>query len=243
MRPNVVLYGEENPASDLIGRIVSSDLTFNPDLLLIMGTSLKVHGLKILVKEFAKAVHSRKGKVIFVNLSRPAESAWKEVIDYWVEMDCDTWARDKFVKKQMQIPFKSGKKKTTAKFLVSEEKENTETPTVSRVVSKNGSSQFRSPQKALPTPPPSGRRALSDRTSESDRRRLFAETPTTRAGAIILNTPSTASTPRKKRKLGVRFKIWEDRDDTELEEVADSYDELSDGLLSSPSSYRKRKLV
>ena len=94
LRPNIVLYGEEHPSADAIGTISTHDLALSPDLLLILGTSLHVHGLKKLVKEFAKCVHARaggKGKVIFVNLSKPAESAWKDVFDYWVSMDCDEW--------------------------------------------------------------------------------------------------------------------------------------------------------
>jgi NAD-dependent histone deacetylase SIR2 len=59
-----------------------------------MGTSLKVHGLKIMVKEFAKAVHTRGGKVVFVNRTKPPESTWGDVIDYWVEWDCDAWVLD-----------------------------------------------------------------------------------------------------------------------------------------------------
>lgn len=84
-------------------------------MLIIMGTSLKVHGLKKLVKEFAKAVHasapsesshssftasptpkvamsknSMKGKVVFVNKTPPS-SEWNGVIDYFVEGDTDAW--------------------------------------------------------------------------------------------------------------------------------------------------------
>ena len=94
LRPNIVLYGEEHPSVDAIGSITSNDLTMSPDLLLILGTSLHVHGLKTLVREFAKSVHTRpggKGKVVFINLSKPAESVWKDSIDYWVCMDCDEW--------------------------------------------------------------------------------------------------------------------------------------------------------
>lgn len=94
LRPNVVLYGEENPSADAIGAISTHDLGLALDVLLILGTSLRVHGLKTLVKEFAKAVHARpgaKGKVIFVNLTKPPESVWKGVIDYWISMDCDQW--------------------------------------------------------------------------------------------------------------------------------------------------------
>lgn len=94
LRPNIVLYGEEHPSADAVGTITAHDLALAPDLLLILGTSLHVHGLKVLVREFAKCVHARagdKGKVIFVNLSRPSESVWKDVLDYWVSMDCDAW--------------------------------------------------------------------------------------------------------------------------------------------------------
>lgn len=94
LRPNIVLYGEEHPLADAVGTITAHDLALAPDLLLILGTSLHVHGLKVLVKEFAKCVHARaggKGKVIFVNFSRPTESVWKDVFDYWVSMDCDAW--------------------------------------------------------------------------------------------------------------------------------------------------------
>jgi hypothetical protein len=55
-----------------------------------MGTSLKVFGVKKLVKEFSKHVHARKrGKVIFVNRTKPPESVFAGVIDSWVSMDCD----------------------------------------------------------------------------------------------------------------------------------------------------------
>ena len=94
LRPNIVLYGEEHPSADAVGKITAHDLALSPDLLLILGTSLHVHGLKVLVREFAKAVHARvggKGKVVFVNLSKPSDSAWKDVIDCWVSMDCDEW--------------------------------------------------------------------------------------------------------------------------------------------------------
>jgi NAD+-dependent protein deacetylase SIR2 len=90
--------------------IQTADLTRKPDLLIIMGTSLKVHGLKKLVKEFAKSVHasappehslatspkvttsknSMKGKVIFINKTPPS-SEWNGIIDYHVEGETDAW--------------------------------------------------------------------------------------------------------------------------------------------------------
>ena len=94
LRPDIVLYGEEHPSAGLVGPIITHDLGLNPDVLLILGTSLRVHGLKIMVREFAKAVHSRGGKVVFVNKTKPPESTWGDVIDYWVGWDCDEWVMD-----------------------------------------------------------------------------------------------------------------------------------------------------
>lgn len=96
LRPNIVLYGEEHPSSDVIASISAQDLKLRPDTVIILGTSLHVYGLKALVKDFAKVVHGKKGSkgsVIYVNLTKPAESVWNNVIDYWVAMDCDEWVR------------------------------------------------------------------------------------------------------------------------------------------------------
>ncbi|KAK4112805.1 hypothetical protein N656DRAFT_829078 [Canariomyces notabilis] len=94
LRPDIVLYGEENPCTQFISPLIQHDLSLGPDMLLIMGTSMRVHGLKVLVREFAKAVHDRGGKVVLVNFTKPPDSVWAEVIDYWVQWDCDAWVND-----------------------------------------------------------------------------------------------------------------------------------------------------
>ena len=113
LRPNVVLYGEQNPSENELSSIIQHDLRLAPDLILILGTSLKVHGLKVLVKEFAKAAHGGKkpGKVVFVNHTAPSPSAWDGIIDYWVQIDCDLWVQglkervpDMFKKQQELSP-------------------------------------------------------------------------------------------------------------------------------------------
>ena len=95
LRPNIVLYGEDHPSNSLLAPFVPFDAASQPEVLIIMGTSLKVFGLQKVVREFAKAVHSQKnGKVIFVNRTRPAESVWDGILDYFVPMDCDDWVED-----------------------------------------------------------------------------------------------------------------------------------------------------
>ncbi|CAI4213157.1 unnamed protein product [Parascedosporium putredinis] len=91
LRPDIVLYGEDHPNAHLISPVITHDLGLGPDLLLILGTSLKVHGLKVMVRQFAKAVHSKGGKVVFINFTKPPESIWGDVIDYWIQWDCDAW--------------------------------------------------------------------------------------------------------------------------------------------------------
>ena len=116
LRPAIVLYDEPHPLGDDIAIVQTADLSKKPDLLIVMGTSLKVHGLKKLVKEFAKAVHQRSaptaansqsgrtksesslsslvdgnvGKVIFVNKTPPS-GEWGGVIDYHIEGTTDEW--------------------------------------------------------------------------------------------------------------------------------------------------------
>jgi NAD-dependent histone deacetylase SIR2 len=97
-----VLYDEAHPLGEDIGAIQAFDVSRKPDMLIIMGTSLKVHGLRKLVKDFAKAVHASAppdplsakrnwmGKVIFVNKTPPG-SEWNDVIDYYVEGETDAW--------------------------------------------------------------------------------------------------------------------------------------------------------
>ncbi|KIV80259.1 hypothetical protein PV11_07771 [Exophiala sideris] len=97
LRPNIVLYGEDHPSNTLLTPLIPFDAICQPEVLVIMGTSLKVFGLQKIVREFAKAVHSQKngkGRVIFVNRTRPAETTWDGVIDDFVAMDCDEWVED-----------------------------------------------------------------------------------------------------------------------------------------------------
>ena len=94
LRPNIVLYGENHIAENMLAPLPPFDMAHGPEVLIVMGTSLKVHGLQNLVREFAKAVHVKKGRVIFVNRTKPSESTWNDFIDDWVEMDCDDWVSD-----------------------------------------------------------------------------------------------------------------------------------------------------
>ncbi|KAK6337035.1 hypothetical protein TWF718_009820 [Orbilia javanica] len=101
LRPNIVLYDELHPQGEAIGQITHYDATrMTPDLLLIFGTSLKVIGLKRIVKAFASKVKTRGGKVVYINATPAADSIWGDVIDYHIQMDCDAWIRDLKLRRQ-----------------------------------------------------------------------------------------------------------------------------------------------
>lgn len=91
LRPNIVLYNEDHPDGESIGKLQSSDLKRKPDLLIVMGTSLKIPALKKFIKQAAKLIHStRNGKVIFINRTAPTKE-WDKVFDYEVLGDTDDW--------------------------------------------------------------------------------------------------------------------------------------------------------
>lgn len=94
LRPAIVLYDEPHPLGDSIGDLQTYDLKRSPDIMLIMGTSLKVHGLKQLVKSFAKKMHEgegkKKGLVVFVNATKPGKE-WEGIIDVHIQGETDRW--------------------------------------------------------------------------------------------------------------------------------------------------------
>ena len=76
-------------AGDLIADIACYDLKRRPDLLIVMGTSLKIPGLKTLVKQLSASVReSKTGKCVFVNRTDVGKE-WETVFDYHVVSDCD----------------------------------------------------------------------------------------------------------------------------------------------------------
>ena len=65
LRPSVVLYNEDHKDGEHVGEVVRKDLTGcspRADLLLVVGTSLRVPGTKRIVREFSKAVRLRATK-------------------------------------------------------------------------------------------------------------------------------------------------------------------------------------
>jgi NAD-dependent histone deacetylase SIR2 len=72
LRPRMVLYNEHNPDDEAIGRVVSADLRTRPDALIVVGTTLKIPGVRRIVKEMCGVVRSRRGGLtVWINTTAP----------------------------------------------------------------------------------------------------------------------------------------------------------------------------
>lgn len=73
LRPSIVLYNEHHSQGDLIASVMLADLRKRPDILIIMGTSLKVSGIRQLVRDMAREVRKNSKspgcEVVMINKS------------------------------------------------------------------------------------------------------------------------------------------------------------------------------
>ncbi|KAL8968145.1 MAG: hypothetical protein Q9183_002600, partial [Haloplaca sp. 2 TL-2023] len=82
LRPRIVLYNEANPDDEAIGTVVSSDLRARPDAVIVVGTSMKIPGVRRIVREMCGVVRSRRdGLTVWVNHDPPPIG--KEFEDCW----------------------------------------------------------------------------------------------------------------------------------------------------------------
>jgi NAD-dependent SIR2 family protein deacetylase len=129
LRPNVVLYNEAHKDGEGVGEVVQKDLIGSSkgkgrsgaDLLLVVGTSLRVPGTKRMVREFAKAVRARGAPIkdessglatpassprrsptadeepipraVYINLDFPVPTReWEGVFDAWIQGDAQLFS-------------------------------------------------------------------------------------------------------------------------------------------------------
>ena len=95
LRPRIVLYNEHNPDEEAIGAVVGSDLRSRPDAVIVVGTSMKIPGVRRIVREMCGVVRGRKdGLAVWINQEAPPVG--KEFEDCWdliVKGACDEVAR------------------------------------------------------------------------------------------------------------------------------------------------------
>ena len=95
LRPRMVLYNEHNPDDEAIGACSQADLRTRPDAVIVVGTTLKVPGVRRIVREMCATVRDRKdGTTIWIN--NDPEPKCKELENVWdlvVQGPCDEVAR------------------------------------------------------------------------------------------------------------------------------------------------------
>lgn len=92
IRPRMVLYGEPGYDDVNIGSCMASDLRNRPDALVVVGTTLKIPGTKIMVREMSKAIGNR-GHVIWLNTCDAPSGEFEDVWDFVIKGDCQEIAR------------------------------------------------------------------------------------------------------------------------------------------------------
>ncbi|KAJ2894903.1 NAD-dependent protein deacetylase hst4 [Zalerion maritima] len=60
LRPRMLLYNESGPDDSAIGAVSTADIRSRPDAILVVGTSLKVPGVRRIVREMCHTVRSRR---------------------------------------------------------------------------------------------------------------------------------------------------------------------------------------
>lgn len=132
LRASVVLYGEEHPQGERIGSVIERDLKPKPsrgsgdagtggvNMLLVAGTSLTIPGVKRLVKEMSRVLHSRykdrdKGgpRTILVNNECPKGAEWEGVFDVWIKGDIQQFITEYVDSPLFTVPSTPTKPKVT----------------------------------------------------------------------------------------------------------------------------------
>lgn len=95
LRPRMVLYNEFNPDEEAIGAVSAADLRSRPDAVIVVGTSLKVPGIRRLAKELCAVTRGRRGGfTAWINHDpEPVGIDFKDSWDLVVRGECDEVAR------------------------------------------------------------------------------------------------------------------------------------------------------
>ena len=90
LRPRISLYGESSFDEDSIADVVNTDTRARPEVLVVVGTSLKVEGTKNVVKQLSAAVREHpRGLTIWINndVTQPPKlpTGWDIVVQGQIE--------------------------------------------------------------------------------------------------------------------------------------------------------------
>jgi NAD-dependent histone deacetylase SIR2 len=95
LRPRIVLYNEFNPEEEAIGAVTRADLRSRPDAVIVVGTSLKIPGVRRITREMCAVARGRRdGFTAWINNGpEPMGNEFKDCWDLVVRGDCEEVAR------------------------------------------------------------------------------------------------------------------------------------------------------
>jgi NAD+-dependent protein deacetylase SIR2 len=95
LRPRIVLYNEHNPDEEAIGAVMTSDLRSRPDAIIVVGTTMKIPGVKRIVREMCGVVRSKQNGIsMWINQDPvPPGKEFEDCWDLVVTGECDEVAR------------------------------------------------------------------------------------------------------------------------------------------------------
>jgi NAD-dependent histone deacetylase SIR2 len=147
LRPRMVLYNEHNPDDEAIGAVVKSDLRTRPDALIVVGTTLKIPGVKRIVKEMSRVIRGRRdGLTVWINMDEPPVSKDYEW-DLIVRGPCDHVAKEASAHIWDVPPPQPVTSEDPEKMVASQSVEVQVSPIPQRVAEKS-----LDPEKSIPTP-------------------------------------------------------------------------------------------
>lgn len=85
LRPNIVLYNENHKEGEDIQEFQTADIKTSPDLLLVMGTSLNIIGVKRMITDFVRLGNCAS---VFINKTPPPKGL-EVVFNYFIPGCCD----------------------------------------------------------------------------------------------------------------------------------------------------------
>ncbi|KAK8089695.1 NAD-dependent histone deacetylase SIR2 [Apiospora hydei] len=91
LRPRMVLYNEYNPDEEAIANVVKADTRARPDAVIVVGTSMKIPGVRQIVRNMCKVTRERKdGIAVWINLDpEPTGAELRDCWDIVVRGKCD----------------------------------------------------------------------------------------------------------------------------------------------------------
>lgn len=94
MRPRIVLYNEHNPDEEAITSVMNADIRSRPDALIVVGTSMKIPGVRRLVKSLCHVIRGRRnGVTMWINNEPPTGKEFEDCFDLTVKGDCEEVAK------------------------------------------------------------------------------------------------------------------------------------------------------